>query len=360
MTGALSRSPLHELHLELGARMVPFAGWEMPLQYPQGLRAEHLWTRGHAGLFDVSHMGQVRCRGDGLFSGLEQALPMDFDGWPDGLQKYSLLLNEQGGIEDDLMVTPNGGEVAIVVNASGRAKDLELLQRYAPGVRFELLERALLAVQGPSSAEVVPEASGLRFMQAAALRIGGVDCLVSRSGYTGEDGFEISVAVADAAPLARHFLAHPEIKPVGLGARDTLRLEAALPLHGNDIDSSTTPQEAGLAWAIAPSRRAGGAKAGGYPGADKLAAAQPARRLRCLIGEESVPVRAGAPIVDDGGREVGKVTSGTVSPSLAKPIMMGYVSAAVPQGADLFAIVRGGRHPVTPTRPPFVPKRYKR
>lgn len=357
---ALARTPLYERHVALGARMVPFAGWEMPLQYPEGLRAEHLWTRGHAGLFDVSHMGQVRCGGEGLHGALERALPVDFDGWPDGLQKYSLLLNEHGGIEDDLMVTRTGAEVAIVVNASGRAKDLQLLRRYSPGVRFELLERALLAVQGPCAAEVVPEARELRFMQAGALRIGGVECQVSRSGYTGEDGFEISVARADSVRLARHLLAHPDVKPVGLGARDTLRLEAALPLYGNDIDSATTPQEAGLAWAIAPSRRPGGAKAAGYPGADRLAAAKPARRLRCLVGEESVPVRTGAPIVESGGREVGKVTSGTVSPSLGKPIMMGYVETAVSPDAALFAIVRGRQHPVRVTQPPFVPKRYIR
>ncbi len=356
----LSRSPLHALHLELGARMVPFAGWEMPLQYPPGLRAEHLWTREHAGFFDVSHMGQVRCQGDDLFESLERALPVDFASWPEALQKYSLLLNEQGGIEDDLMVSRVAGEVAIVVNASGREKDLALLRRYAPRVRFELLDRALLAVQGPSAAAVVAEAAGLRFMETGTFRIGAAECFVSRSGYTGEDGFEISVARADSIGLARHFLSHPEVKPAGLGARDTLRLEAALPLYGSDIDSATTPQAAGLAWAIAPARRPGGSKAGGYPGSENLTSVKPARRLRCLMGEQAVPVRAGAPILEDGGREVGKVTSGTVSPSLGKPIMMAYVDASASQHAALFAVVRGTKHPVRVTQPPFVPKRYKR
>ena len=360
MSAALAHSPLHALHLELGARMVAFAGWEMPVQYAEGLRAEHHWTRSHAGLFDVSHMGQMRCLGSDLFRELEKALPVDFDAWPAGLQKYSLLLNQEGGIEDDLMVTRLEGEVSIVVNASGRQKDLALLERYCPDVKFELQDRALLAVQGPAAARVVPEAADLRFMQTGRVRIGGADCFVSRSGYTGEDGFEISVPQADAIDLAHHFLRHPELKPVGLGARDTLRLEAALPLYGNDIDPATTPQEAGLAWAIAPARRPGGAKAGGYPGVDKRAGAAPKKRFVCMLGDDSVPVRGGASIVKVDGGHAGNVTSGTVSPSLGKPIMMGYLDAALPQDAALFAVVRGTKHPVRITRPPFVPKRYKR
>lgn len=355
---ATARTPLHALHLEHGARMVPFAGYELPLEYPAGQRAEHAWTRTSAGLFDVSHMGQVRVRGRELFAGLERMLPVDFDNWPTGLQKYSLLLNERGTIEDDLMVTRLEQEVAIVVNAACRERDLARFRQLCPGLEFSLLDRSLLALQGPKAPEVLREAAGLRFMHAADLAIQGIPCLVARSGYTGEDGFEISVAAEHAASLAGLLLAHPAVKPIGLGARDTLRMEAGLPLYGQDIDEATTPQEAGLAWALAPSRRATGSKAGGFPGA--AGAQQTRRRFAGFVGTDPVPVRKGAELIDVAGTVVGKITSGTVSPTLSKSVMLGYLDLATPENTKLRALVRGKPHPVEMVSLPFVPKRYKR
>ena len=356
------KTALHRLHAALGARFCPFAGFDMPLQYKEGLRAEHLHTRSHAGLFDVSHMGQVRVTGPGLHEALERALPLDFDGWPPGAQRYSLLLNERGGIEDDLMVTRLADEVRIVVNASGRQKDLALLRALCPRLSFELLERALIALQGPSAeaalAAIKPGVERLGFMQA---RVFG-DWLVSRSGYTGEDGFEISLRNAAAEALARELLGNPAVKPVGLGARDTLRLEAGLHLYGQDMDATTTALEAGLGWAIVRSRRAGGKKEGGFPGAArylKEAKDGAKRRLVGLIGDEPVPVRHGATLVDSNNREAGVVTSGTVSPSTQRAIMLGYVSAEF-LDKDLFAVVRDARRPVRIAQLPFVPKRYKK
>lgn len=363
MSEALRRTPLFALHLELGARMVPFAGYEMPVQYPDGLKAEHLWTRSHAGLFDVSHMGQLRVRGNDLHAVLERALPVDFDGWPDGLQKYSLLLNDSGGIEDDLMVTRLEGEVAMVVNAARKDEDLVRLRSLCPRLEISILDNALIALQGPRAAEVLAEAAGLEFMHARSVRFAGVECFVSRSGYTGEDGFEISVPAAHAVALARALLAHPAVKPVGLGARDTLRLEAALLLYGQDMNQSTTVCEAGLAWAIARSRREGGAKAGGYPGAAVMmreARGGVERKLTGLVGIEPVPVRAGAHLVNADGKTVGEVTSGTVSPSLGRPVMLATIETALAHEGELFAVVRGRRHPVRRASLPFVPKRYKK
>jgi aminomethyltransferase len=355
------KTVLHGLHVELGARLVPFAGFEMPLQYREGLRAEHLHTRAQAGLFDVSHMGQVRVTGPDLQRELERALPLDFDGWPVGAQRYSLLLNERGGIEDDLMVTRLADEARIVVNAAGRERDLALLRALCPRLSFELLDRALLALQGPASEEVFssvePKARNLSFMQAAVLG----DRLVSRSGYTGEDGFEISTPLGDAEPLMRRLLKDVRVKPVGLGARDTLRLEAGLHLHGQDMDSNTTVIEASLGWAIARSRRAGGKKEGGFPGfAVYLDQSRngASRRLVGLTGDEPVPVRHGSPILS-GGTEVGVVTSGTVSPSTQRAIMLGYVASAA-LDKPLCASVRGAPRPVRIAPLPFVPKRYKK
>ncbi len=358
MSGALQRTPLHALHLELGARMVPFAGYEMPVQYADGLKAEHLWTRGHAGLFDVSHMGQLRVRGDDLHAALERALPVDFAGWPAGLQRYSLLLNERGGIEDDLMVTRLEGKVAMVVNAACKESDVARLRLLCPGLEFSVLDHALIALQGPRAEEVLAEAADLKFMHARTLPLAGFECFVSRSGYTGEDGFEISVPAVHAIALARNLLAHSAVKPVGLGARDTLRLEAALPLYGQDMDADTSPREAGLAWAIARSRRAGGTKAGGFPGSALVDRAR--KRFLGLLGFEPVPVRSGAQLVDASGAVVGKVTSGTVSPVLGKPVMLAYVDSGVSDGAQLNAVVRNQPHPVKIVPLPFVPKRYKR
>ncbi len=358
MNGALQRTPLHALHLELGARMAPFAGYELPMQYAEGLKAEHLWTREQAGLFDVSHMGQLRVRGEGLHAALERALPLDFSAWRPGLQKYSLLLNERGGIEDDLMVTRLEDEVSIVVNASGRQNDAERLKALCPELEFSLLDRALLALQGPRAAQVLAGAADLKFMHARRIAFAGIECLVTRCGYTGEDGFEISVAAADAQALARGLLAHPAVRPAGLGARDTLRLEAALPLYGQDIDADTSPREAGLAWAIAPTRRAGGAKAGGFPGAACVDRA--AKRFVGLLGEGPVPVRHGAQLLDASGAAAGTVTSGTVSPTLGRPVMLAYVDPGVAQGAALNAVVRNRPQAVRIASLPFVPKRYQR
>lgn len=364
--GPLQRTPLHALNAGLGARFCPFAGYEMPLQYRDGLRAEHLHTRAQAGLFDVSHMGQLRVAGARLHEGLERALPLDFAGWPEGVQRYSLLLNDRGGIEDDLMIICLRGEVRIVVNAGRRQMDLALLRSLCPGLSFELLDAALIALQGPAAEAVLaslePATARLGFMQAGTFQLAGAACLVSRSGYTGEDGFEVSVPREAAEPLARRLLAHPEVKPVGLGARDTLRLEAGLHLYGQDMDSSTTALEAGLGWAIARSRRAGGTKQGGFPGAEvylRQSREGTARRLVGLAGEEPVPIRHGAALVDSEGNDAGAVTSGTVSPSTQRAIMLGYVGAQLREGAALFAVVRGARRPVRVAPLPFVPKRYK-
>jgi aminomethyltransferase len=354
------RTALHGLHTELGARFTPFAGYEMPVQYRDGLRAEHLHTRSQAGLFDVSHMGQVRVTGPGLHAALERALPLDFEGWKPGLQRYSLLLNERSGIEDDLMVTALPDEVRIVANAGCKHKDVELLRKLCPTLSFELLDRALIALQGPAAeaalASLYPETKSLEFMQAATFD----DLLISRSGYTGEDGFEISVSNREAETLARKLLANPAVKPVGLGARDTLRLEAGLHLYGQDMDADTTAMEASLGWAIARSRRAGGAKEGGFPGADvylRQAREGTARKLRGLEGDEPVPVRHGAPLLDSERRQVGVVTSGTISPSTQRAIMLGYVGST---DQKLFASVRGAPRPVRIAPLPFVPKRYKK
>ena len=356
------KTVLHGLHAELGARFVPFAGFEMPVQYRDGLRAEHLHTRSQAGLFDVSHMGQVRVTGPGLHQALERALPLDFDGWPVGAQRYSLLLNSRGGVEDDLMVTRLADEVRIVVNASGRDKDLALLRSLCPGLSIELLDRALIALQGPAAetalAALEPRVREMQFMRAA--RFG--EWLVSRSGYTGEDGFEISIPAKDAEPLARQLLKDPAVKPIGLGARDTLRLEAGLHLYGQDMNPDTTALEASLGWAIARSRRAGGKKAGGFPGAEvylRQARDGISRRLLGLVGGDPVPVRHDSPLVDAQNRAAGVVTSGTVSPSTQRAIMLGYVGADFVD-KDLFAVVRDSRRPVHITPLPFVPKRYKK
>jgi aminomethyltransferase len=307
-------------------------------------------------------MGQVRVTGVRLHEALERALPVDFAAWPEGVQRYSLLLNERGGIEDDLMVTRLRDEVRIVVNAGCRDKDLALLRGLCPDLSFELLDRALIALQGPQAEAVLAslqaEVRALGFMRAGTFG----DWLVSRSGYTGEDGFEISLPRQEAEQVARQLLANPAVKPVGLGARDTLRLEAGLHLYGQDMNERTTALEASLGWAIAPSRRAGGGKEGGFPGADvylRQAREGIARRLVGLVGMDPAPIRHGAPIVDSANREAGVVTSGTVSPSTQRAIMLGYVGVKS-FDKELFALVRDARRPVRITKLPFVPKRYKK
>ena len=373
MNESIRKVPLDALHRELGARMGGFAGYDMPIQYPMGLKSEHLHTRAQAGLFDVSHMGQVRAvAADGtaqsLHRALEAALPVDFDGWPVGQQRYSYLLNENGGIEDDLMLVNLGAEVRLVVNAGNRDADFAWLQRQCPNVRFEWIDAALLALQGPGAeaalAKLAPEAAQLRFMESRTLTLLGAACFTTRSGYTGEDGYEISIPLQAAEPVARALLADPTVAPIGLGARDTLRLEAGLPLHGNDISPATTPVGAGLAFAIPKTRRAGGTKAGGFPGADAVLAdfaRGPARRMVGLSSDEAIPIRAHAKLVDAGDREVGEVSSGTVSPTLGRPVMLAWVDpTSAVAGASLRAVVRDKRPVVTVTALPFVPKRYRR
>jgi aminomethyltransferase len=372
MSGTVRRIPLEALHRELGAKFGPFAGYEMPIQYPAGLKAEHAATRERAGLFDVSHMGQVRIRAkDGsaasLARGLEAALPLDFDGWTPGLQKYSLLLNEAGGIEDDLMLVNLGDEVRMVVNAGNRDADFARLVAACPTLSIDWIDAALIALQGPAAESVLaaldPSAAAMTFMQARTLTLEGAACFTSRSGYTGEDGYEISLPLEAAERVTRRLLADPRVAPVGLGARDTLRLEAGLPLHGNDISPTVTPIEAGLAFAIPKPRRAGGAKAGGFPGAATVLAQLadgPPRRLVALDSAEPVPVRAHAAILDAADVQVGEVTSGTVSPTLGRPVMLALVQAAALDGRPLRAAVRDKRPALEVVRPPFVPKRYKR
>lgn len=374
MNTTLMKVPLDALHRELGARFGGFAGYDMPIQYPAGLKAEHQATRESAGLFDVSHMGQIRVTGPDLHRALERALPVDFDGWPPGLQKYSYLLADDGGIEDDLMVVNLGpDEVRIVANAGNRERDRARLVARCPTLRFEWIDAALLALQGPRAeaalAAIDPAAAAMTFMQARELNLLGAICFTTRSGYTGEDGYEISVPLNHAEAVARRLLADPAVKPIGLGARDTLRLEAGLPLHGSDIDPSTTPVQAALAFAIPKSRRTGGAKAGGFPGAERVLAqlAQGADRLLVgLISDDNIPIRAHVKIADARGVEVGEVTSGTVSPTLGKPVMLAYLDAGLVRAAregkptPLAAQVRDKRPAVRITALPFVPKRYKR
>ena len=371
--GALLRVPLDALHRELGARMSGFAGYDMPIQYSTGLKTEHLRTRGSCGLFDVSHMGQLLVRPrDGRIETLQQeleaCLPLDFEGWHTGVQKYSLLLNERGGIEDDLMLVNMGDEVRMIVNAGNREHDLHLLTMRCPGLEFEWIDAALIALQGPQAEAVLavldPRASSPRFMEAAALELLGAPCFATRSGYTGEDGFEISIPADEAELVVRQLLADARVTPVGLGARDTLRLEAGLPLHGNDIGPQTTPVEAQLAFAISRSRRSDGPKVAGFPGAEVVLnqlAHGASRKLVGLSSTEAVPIRAHAAIVDQDGQQIGEVTSGTVSPTLGHPVMLGYLPVeAIKAEMPLWAKVRDKRLVVTRQALPFVAKQYKR
>jgi len=362
----IRRTPLYALHLELGARMVPFAGYEMPVRYRDGILAEHKATREAAGLFDVSHMGQFRIRGDDPAAALETLVPGDIRGLAQGEMRYTQFTNEAGGILDDLMVTRDGDELLLVVNAARKAADYAHLRtRLAGRADIEALEdRALLAMQGPKAAAVLArhaaESGALVFMTAAAMPVGGIDCFVSRSGYTGEDGFEISLPAARAADLARLLLAERELTAVGLGARDSLRLEAGLCLYGHDIDEATTPVEAALSWSIGKRRRA----EGGFPGAEVVQRqlAQGVSRRRVGIRPDGrQPVREHAEIRDLEGGPIGVVTSGGFGPSVGGPIAMGYVTAArAAPDTPLGLVVRGKTLPGRVSRLPFVPQRYHR
>ena len=376
-TESLLHTPLFSLHTALGARMVPFAGYAMPLQYAEGIMAEHRHTRTQAGLFDVSHMGQVRLRArsgavrDAALA-LEQLVPADIAGLASGRQRYTQFTNERGGILDDLMVTRLGDDLLVVINAACKAADIAHMRAHlAETCTLDVLEdRALLALQGPLAGQVLaalaPAVADMLFMDVRALDIAGAACVVSRSGYTGEDGFEISVPAAQAEALARTLLAQPGVAPIGLGARDSLRLEAGLCLYGADIDETTTPVEAALEWSIQKSRRAGGARAGGFPGAEIILAQLSegtARRRVGLLPEGRAPVRGGAGLFADATltSPVGKVTSGGFGPTVDAPVAMGYVSTALAQpGQAVAAELRGRAVPCTVHALPFVPAGFRR
>ena len=338
----LLTTPLNALHLELGARMVPFAGYSMPVQYPGGLVAEHHHSRTAAGLFDVSHMGQLRLVGPDAAAAFESLMPVDVMGLGLHKQRYGLLLNDEGGIIDDLMFVNRGDDIFVIVNGACKHGDLAHMQARIQkgfGDRCTIepqFERALLALQGPQAvtalARLLPGVEQLVFMTGMPIRWQGADLYVTRSGYTGEDGFEISLPASAADAFARALLAQPEVQPIGLGARNSLRLEAGLCLYGNDIDARTTPVEAQLNWAMQKIRRSGGARAGGFPGADKVLAqldgTQPAQRLRVgLVGLERVPVREHVALHNTEGQKIGEVTSGLLAPSADKPVALAYVQA---------------------------------
>jgi aminomethyltransferase len=357
----LRQTPLHALHVALGAKMVPFAGYEMPVQYPTGIIAEHLHTRAKAGLFDVSHMGQVTLRGVDA-AALEALVPGDLAALPEGRMRYTLLLNDQGGIIDDLMAIRGGGEFQLVVNAATKKADVaHLRERLGSATSIELRDdRALLALQGPAAAAVLarlaPGVETMPFLSAAPIG----DLFVTRSGYTGEDGFEISIAADRAVALAERLLGEPEVAPIGLGARDTLRLEAGLCLYGHDIDETTTPITAGLAWTIGKRRR----EEGGFPGVARILAElvdPPPRRRVGIRPDGRAPAREGSAIVDAAGNLIGQVTSGGFGPSLGAPIAMGYVARShANPGTALSVVVRDVARPARVSPLSFVPTRYYR
>ena len=366
----IQQTPLHDLHEELGAKMVPFAGYDMPVNYPLGILKEHIHTRTKAGLFDVSHMGQIRLTGPKVAKALESLVPMSLTDLAVGQQRYALFTNDHGGILDDLMVTNAHDHLLLVVNAACKEQDLtHLNQQLGDKFKIEMLEDcALLALQGPSSAAVMkrlaPDCASLVFMRAAAMDVSGIGCIVSRSGYTGEDGFEISVPADDAATLARALLAHRDVEAIGLGARDSLRLEAGLCLYGHDLDTETTPVEANLIWALSKNRRSGGKKSGGYPG-DKVIAKQLAtgtvRKRVGILPEGKAPIREGTEFFDEDHNVIGYVTSGGYGPSLGTPIAMGYVASelAIP-GQTLKTYIREKERSAQVAMLPYVMQRYFR
>ncbi|WP_372656554.1 glycine cleavage system aminomethyltransferase GcvT [Hydrogenophaga sp.] len=369
----LLQTPLHALHLELGARMVPFAGYAMPVQYQGlGLMAEHLHTRSAAGLFDVSHMGQLRLVGADAAAALETLMPVDVIDLAVNKQRYGLLLNEQGGIIDDLMFVNRGEDLFVIVNGACKHGDLAHIHACIGQLCHidAQFDRALLALQGPQAVtalqRLLPGVEKLVFMTGAAFEWAGGDLFITRSGYTGEDGFEISLPAAGASDFARALLAQPEVKPVGLGARNSLRLEAGLCLYGQDIDTTTTPVQAALNWAMQKVRRTGGARAGGFPGAERVLAqldgVDPLMKKRVgLIAQERIPVREHVELQSPDGTVIGEVTSGLLGPSIDKPVAMGYVGpehAAI--GTRVNAMVRGKPVPMEVSSMPFVPNRYFR
>ena len=368
----LLKTPLNDLHIALGARMVPFAGYSMPVQYPLGLMAEHKHTRNATGLFDVSHMGQLRLVGPDAAAAFESLMPVDVIGLPVGKQRYGFLLNDQGGILDDLMFVNRGDDIFVVVNGACKQADTAHIQQRI-GHRCEVIplpEQALLALQGPQACEALSQlVSGVEqlvFMSGQSFEWQGATLFITRSGYTGEDGFEISVHQSHAVSLANALLALSSVQAIGLGARNSLRLEAGLCLYGQDIDTTTTPVEAGLNWAIQKVRRTGGARAGGFPGAATVLAqldgTQALTRQRVgLIAQERVPVREHVEIQNKAGERLGEVCSGLLAPSVDQPIAMAYVPPAeAAVGNTAYALVRGKQIPMVVSTMPFNPTRYYR
>lgn len=369
----LKTTVLNDLHHAQGAKMVGFAGYEMPVQYKLGVLKEHLHTRASAGLFDVSHMGQVILRGPDVAKALESLVPVDVVGLAEGRQRYALFTNDAGGIEDDLMIANRGDHLFLVVNAACKHADVARMRAALEpqGITVKMLEnRALVALQGPAAEDVLaehcPDVREMKFMDVATLPIAGAECWISRSGYTGEDGFEISVPNAAAMDLAKSLLGDARVEAIGLGARDSLRLEAGLCLYGQDLDTDTTPIAAGLGWAISKVRRTDGARAGGFPGDTRILSEMAEGTALKRVGlrpEGRAPLRAGVVLFDaeEGGSEVGTVTSGGFGPSVEGPVSMGYVPRAqASEGTTLWAELRGKRVPVRVAKLPFVPAGFKR
>ncbi|NKB25988.1 MAG: glycine cleavage system aminomethyltransferase GcvT [Gammaproteobacteria bacterium] len=368
---SLKQTALLDFHKSANARIVPFAGYEMPVNYEMGIIKEHLHTREKAGLFDVSHMGQISVRGNNAAQLLESLIPVDIQSLGVGRQKYGMFLNEQGGILDDLMIINHGDEIILVVNAGCKEEDFDYLHgRLADRLSVEKMEdKALLALQGPLASSVAQsltntDLSNMKFMDVREISFNGIPCLVSRSGYTGEDGFEISVSNDQSVELAETLIDKPEVELIGLGARDSLRLEAGLCLYGHDINEDTTPIEANLNWAISPSRRTNGERVGNFPGADIILSQMPKNVSRLLVGllpQGRAPMREGVEIVDNDHNVIGQITSGGFSPSLGCPISMGYVDIEyAKKGNELHGIVRNKHLPITVSNSVFVPHRYYR
>ena len=366
----VSKTIFHDYHVAAGGKMVPFAGYLMPVQYSEGIMQEHLHCRDRAGLFDVSHMGQVIVKGEGAAEALEKLMPVDLQSLAINQQTYATLTNKQGGVLDDLIITRwTEDTFFLVVNAGCKAQDITHIRKHLPNFEITYLaDRGLLALQGLEAkdvmAELVPEANTLVFMNGGHASIDGIDVYITRSGYTGEDGFEISVDPADALALADILLAFESVNWIGLGARDSLRLEAGLCLYGHDMDQQISPVEAGIIWSISKSRRAGGANEGGFLGAEiileQIASGVSKKRVGFLV-DGRAPVREGAEIIDEAGTVVGVITSGGFGPTLQAPIAMGYVPTELSAvGTQLNALVRGKPRPITVTKMPLVPQRYFR
>ena len=375
MTDELKRTPFYNMHVANGAKMVPFAGYDMPVQYPSGVMKEHLQTREKAGLFDVSHMGQAILRGQSYQDAavaLERLIPMDVQGLAEGRQRYGFFTNDQGGILDDLMFANRGDHIFMVVNAACKEADIDHLRdNLEPDIHVKVLEnRALLALQGPSSesvlAEHYPPITDMQFMDVETIPIAGAECWVSRSGYTGEDGFEFSIPLAAALDVAKALVDHPDVEWIGLGARDSLRLEGGLCLYGHDIDETTTPIQAGLTWAIQKARRENGTRAGGFPGANVILGQMVSGVANTRVGlipQTRAPMREGVELfaTETDTAPIGYVTSGGFGPSVGSPVAMGYVPTEMSTpNTVLFGEVRGKRMPVQVSRLPHVPARFKR